>query len=96
MDRVKFWLSDDDTEGYDLFKQMYESRIKDGRLYMTQGIKALVDNDCVNWTWRCRPGSEEYRKCKRAYNRNEKRLPVALADDRTIEAYSNGVFLISC
>lgn len=69
-DRVKIWNTD--SEDIELFSKMYERQINGG--YYNDGvldIKAIVDNDYINWCTIIYPSDEHFEEILEHYKNND-------------------------
>lgn len=69
-DRVEFWKKD--SEDIELFSKMYERQINEG--YYDDAvldIKAIVDNDVVNWCSILYPSDEHFEEILEHYKNND-------------------------
>ena len=97
LDRLEHWT--DDHTIYRLYEQMYENYIDGGCFEGCEfDVRAIVDNDYVNWCDVVSPGDESYDGIKELYDRDglcdiscEKELNGGYS---FIEAEYDGCFLV--
>lgn len=98
MDRLEFWT--DDIDVCRLYEQMYENYIEQGVFDGGEfDVKAIVDNDYVNWCIIIADGDEAYEDIKKLWDEEECCRDISLDDELNhgysyIEAEYNGMFLL--
>lgn len=97
LDRLEYWTDDHTT--YRLYEQMYENYI-DGGCFSGGDfdVRAIVDNDYVNWCDVISPGDDAYEGIQELYDR-EGLGDISCEDDLNggysyIEAEYDGCFLV--